>query len=329
MKKIFIAVLALAAVAACNKAEVVEQNPGNAIGFDNVFVNNATKSVDDPSFDADNMFDDFAVYGFVEGAELFNGTTVSKEISNDDLKDTEWKYTGTQYWIAGAKYNFSAVAPVTDKKWEKTAADTDGVTLTFTNDGTQDLLYAKTDEIEGEVSGNDVVSFQFRHVLSKVKLSFENEYNASNATIQVRDIKIVNAYATGNVALDANTTWTAQAGKLLLEFGNAAVTGADALEPFGFNEAVESYKELLIIPGGVEGGYVIEFVVDLLVNGTKVTDYEHTAKVDFTPVAGNCYDIKATINASNIDPAHAQEPIQFTVAALPGWTDKDQTATIQ
>ena len=41
----------------------------------------------------------------------------------------------------------------------------------------------------------------------------------------------------------------------------------------------------------------------------------------FAPEAGKSYDLKATINAENIDPEHAQEPIEFTVNALPGWGD--------
>ena len=69
----------------------------------------------------------------------------------------------------------------------------------------------------------------------------------------------------------------------------------------------------------VKKGYKVTFTVELLVNGTSVKTYNHTAYADFTPVAGNSYDIKTVINAENIDPEHAQEPIEFTVNKLPGW----------
>ena len=321
MKKIFIAAMALAAVAACNKSEIVSVSEGNAIAFDNAFVDNATKSVNDPSYTNDKMFTDFAVYGFVEGAELFNGVRVSKDITNTDLKK-DWKYSGTQYWIAGAKYNFAAVAPMTKGGWKDAVANKDGVTFTFTNDGSTDLLYAQTPEIEGKISGNTAVEFTFRHILSKVKFSFENAYNATNATIRVKDITVTNAHATGKVALNSSATaWTDQAETLSLAFGNAAVASASAEEPYAFNTTVESYNELLLIPGAVTGGYNVTFTVDLLVSNTLVKSYEHTATVDFAPVAGTCYDIKAVINAENIDPNHAQEPIEFTVSTLPGWGD--------
>lgn len=330
MKKTLIAVLALAAVAACNKAEVVEQNPANAIAFDNVFVDNATKSVSDPSYvDGGNMFSDFAVYGFVEGAVLFDGTRVSKDITNDDLTKSNWKYEGTQYWIAGAQYNFSAVAPMTDAKWTEALATKDGVSFKFTNDGTQDVLYAQA-AAEGKVSGNEVVEFSFRHILSKVKFSFENLYNATNATIRVKNITITNAHKTAQVALGDNTVWSNWAEPVSLAFGNAATTAVDAEEAYEYGKTVESYNERLLVPGAVTGGYNVTFTVDLLVSGQLVKTYEHKATVDFTPEAGKCYDIKAQINAENIDPDHEQEPIEFSVAALPGWGEyNEETATIQ
>ena len=52
MKKTLFAILALAAVA-CNKADVIDSNPGEAIQFGNAFVDNATKV--DPSYSANDI----------------------------------------------------------------------------------------------------------------------------------------------------------------------------------------------------------------------------------------------------------------------------------
>lgn len=325
MKKTLLLVAAAVALVACSNEETVRQSAREAIGFDNAFVENSTRSVNDPSFDADNMFSDFAVYGFVEGAVLFDGTAVSKSINNTDLS-SYWKYAGTQYWVAGANYNFNAVAPLTNGGWTKTAADATSTTLSFTNDGTTDLLYAYA-TAEGQAENNQPVAFTFRHTLSKVKLSFENAYNATNATIKVRDVKITDAYATGNVVLTDATAWSTQDGKLELAFGNAVAddaTSTDALA-FAYNTTLESYNELFMIPGegptldGEKHTYTVTFTVDLIVSGTVVKTYEHTINAVFAPEAGKSYDLKATINAENIDPEHAQEPIEFTVNALPGW----------
>ena len=205
--------------------------------------------------------------------------------------------------------------------------------LSFTNDGAKDLLYADAGKILRKDSGNGTVAFTFRHVLSKVKFSFENAYNASAATIKVYDIKINNAYETGNVALtSASTEWSSQAGTLVLDFGAAVNEGVDddadvdevqiynTADAFAYNTTLESYNELLLIPGTVTDGYNVTFKVDLLVSDQKIKTYDHTAKVNFAPAPGTCYDIKAVINAENIDPENKQEPIEFTVSTLSGWT---------
>ena len=111
MKKILIALCAVATLASCTKNEVLSYDK-EAIGFDNAFVDNSTRSVEDKSFSTTNMFSDFAVYGFVEGASVFNGIKVSKGITNDKLSSV-WKYEATQYWINAANYDFYAIAPFT------------------------------------------------------------------------------------------------------------------------------------------------------------------------------------------------------------------------
>ena len=325
MKKIILASLAIAALASCTKTEVVGVTESNAIAFDNAFVDNATKSVNDPSFTNSNLTD-FAVYGFVEGAVLFDGTRVSREgITNNDL-DSDWKYAGTQYWIAGANYNFNAVAPMTDGGWTKTAAVAASTTLSFTNNGTTDLLYATAAQ-QGLVSGNTEVAFSFRHVLSKVKFSFENAYNATNATIRVKDITITNPHKTADVVLTDDTVWSNQtATDLVLAFGMAtddeATTGVkeDAEVAYAFGKTYESQNERFLIPSDTYE-YTVTFNVELLVSGSVVKTYAHTVKAKFAPAPGNSYDIKAVINAENIDPANEQEPIEFTVNTLPGWGD--------
>ena len=323
MKKTLLLVAAAFAFVACSNDETILQAQPEAIGFDNAFIENSTRSGYDPSFTGTKIFSDFAVYGFVEGAVLFDGTQVSKDITNGDLK-SDWKYAGTQYWIAGAKYNFNAVAPKTGGGWTKTGATKDATTLSFTNDGETDLLYAYA-TAEGKAESNNAVAFTFRHVLSKVKFTFKNDYNATNATIRVKNVKITDAYKTGSVVLSDVSTWSSQAGTLELAFGNAAVTSANTEEAFGYSKSVESYNELLLIPGAgptvVDGKktYTVTFTVDLLVSGTLVKSYTHTINAAFTPEAGNSYNLTATINAENIDPEHKQEPIEFTVNTLPGW----------
>ena len=335
MKKTLLAILATVAMVACSNDEIVREAAPEAIGFDNAFVNNSTRSVNDPSYSNTNLFHDFAVYGFVENASLFNKVQVSGDTLNGD-----WTYTNTQYWIAGANYDFYAVAPYNGNwviKADPKPAST-GAQISFTNvNGTQDLLYSGIVECKGEVSGNDAVAFTFKHILSRVKFSFKNGYNASAATIRVRDIKITNAFKTGEATLavdDAATTnvdetvaWKNQAAgenDFVISFGAATdlesttdVKEATVAE-YAFGKTVESHSERLLIPGSKE--WNISFVVDLLVSHEVIKTYSHTAKATIDLKPGMSYDIKAVITAENIDPAHAQEPIEFT-ATMTDWTD--------
>lgn len=336
MKKTLLAILATVAMVACSNDEIVREAAPEAIGFDNAFVNNSTRSVVTPGYSntEEGIFEDFSVYGFVEGATLFNGVKVSKKYDNPKLT-SGWEYEETQYWITGARYAFYAVAPHYESVSYWAVKDqpdpvSTGATITFTTtDGTQDLLYAPIVARQGG-DGHGAVAFNFKHILSRVKFSFENGYNASAATICVRDIKITNAYATGVATLAENAaTWGEQAGAIAdgVAFGNATTVEAYATDvteanlvnyDYAYGTTIESYYERLLIPGSRE--WNISFVVDLLVSDKKIATYNHTAKATIALAPGMSYDIKAVITATNIDPNHAQEPIEFT-ATMTDWTD--------
>jgi hypothetical protein len=352
MKKILIALCAVATLASCTKNEVLSYDK-EAIGFENAFVDNSTRSVDDPSYTNSRLFPDFQVYGYVAGepdvasVPVFgaDGVTVTGSGTGDSAN---WTYVDddvvAQYWIAGAIYNFSAVAPVTDGGWTKTAADKDATTLSFTNDGVTDLLYAQNPVYTAKTDGtkNGAVGFTFRHVLSKVKFSFENKYAATNSSIRVKNIQITDAYETGNVVLKAAThatptVWSDQAvdANFVLDFGMAtddqATTATKENDEVAFKngQTYESQKELFMIPGaGATSytvgstsmkGYTVQFTVELLVNSQEITQYTHTIYTSFVPEPGKAYDLVATINATNIDPTTSQEAIEFTVTTITDW----------
>ena len=98
MKKLFISMLAVAALASCSQEDVIVADKGDLIGF-NSFVENSTRAAEDPSYNAQNL-DHFKVYGTVNGITIFDDVLVEGEVGAD-----VWSYTGnTQYWIKGATY---------------------------------------------------------------------------------------------------------------------------------------------------------------------------------------------------------------------------------
>lgn len=336
MKKILFAAAALVAMASCATEDIVSSAAPEAIGFDSAFVDNSTRSNYDPSYTNDYLFDDFAVFAHVNGAVIFN----DKKVTGSGINGT-WTYDGTQYWVKGAKYNFAAIAPKTvtgGGYWNNavTSVNSDFSAITtefdFRSTSATDLLYAEVENIEGKASGNDKIGFSFRHLLSKVKFSFKNDYSTEAFSIKVYDIRIVNAYLDGHVKVTNNATeWTASTASTNycpILVGNVNKTGdaVDVASAFSYGTTLESHNECFLIPGAVPGGYEVTFKVDLMVGETLIDTYEHSAIVDFTPAPGMAYDINAVINHNNIDPSTEQEAIEFTVIEVEDWdqyTDVD------
>lgn len=339
MKKVFfLGIAAATMLASCSKDETVDVPQGKAIGFSNTFVDNATRSVD-PSFTVATL-PNFAVYGFTQNGQIFDGETVSSVNGG-----TSWTYSPTQYWVEGNQYAFAAIAPasvsVSDAKRTGTSVDDYkvGMTVSFTNDGKTDLLYAAANNVNADatfMASPDPVSLTFKHQLSKVKFSFEN--NVSGAyNIKVTDVKITNAKRTGTLTVStaADNVWSNVGGNPLeLEFGAAGTTDASTADDIAFGSEVETYNEQLMIPTASAESYNVTFTVELLKDDVSMGTYKHTATIKGVELKlGYCYDFAAELNAENIvadpdDPDAQLKPITFTVNEISGWIDTDEDKTI-
>ena len=335
MKKVFLmSVAAIAMLASCSQDEVVDM-PRNtkAINFSNAFVDNATRSVVDPSFTKENL-GNFAVYGFTQNGQIFDGVTVS---SNDN--GATWTYSPEQYWVEGNQYAFGAIAPANtpvsgEQLLGSSVADYKvGMTVSFTNDGKTDLLYAAANNVDADeafMANPETVGLTFKHQLSKVKFSFEN--NVSEAyNIKVTDVKITDANSTGTltIAADANNVWSNVAGDALeLDFGavGASEGVADAI---AYSAEGETYKELLIIPSAATESYNVTFTVELLNGEVSMNTYEHTATITGVELKlGYCYDFKAVLDHETVNPDEELKPIVFEVDGISAWIDTDQNHDI-
>ena len=109
MKKLFVSMLAVAALVSCSKEQTVVMPEGELIGF-NSFVENSTRATD-LTYGAVALTS-FNVYGTVQGTgngivNIYDGDVVTGTVGN-----TVWSCGVKQYWIAGAQYNFAAVVDV-------------------------------------------------------------------------------------------------------------------------------------------------------------------------------------------------------------------------
>lgn len=328
MKKIFlIGLTAAAMMASCSNDETVEMAQQKAISFSNAFVNNGTRSIVDPSFTTESL-SDFAVYGFTQKGQIFNGEKVSKG-------GTAWSYDNVQYWVPGNTYTFGAIAP------HSVAANVSGVALpenatkvemkvAFTNtDAKQvDLLHAAPTQI----AGTDVtptyktpVSMTFNHQLSKVKFSFVNAVG-EGYTVKVKDVKIKDAYKDGTLTVAATeNTWGGQTSKNLeLNFGNVVDNASGTNAAFIANtKTLESYNEKLMIPMGTDT-YTVSFTAEMYKGTVLLGTYPHTVQIKNVEFKlGYCYNFKASLTHENITGEGELKPIEFKLAGINDWNDVD------
>ena len=331
MKKIFVAMMAMAALAACSNEETLSFDK-EAIGFSNAFVNNSVRSIDS-SLTKDTL-QGFLVYGTTKGnhdgaqvVNIFENTLVEK------VSENVWNYAAnlTQYWIAGNTYNFAAVVNANTKEdlnAENVATDDNGMpaTLTYTADGKTDLLYAYNGDIEGLVSENPAVAFTFDHLLSKVKFSFFNESAADTNvtyTYRVSNVTMKGSYgkATCDVSAFPTYTWAevANSTKATTTYGNIVATPAEGETQAENADAIKiasqktyfSNYENLVIPGTYDVN--IKCTIELLI-GDAVVDiinYDKTASVTLAGGVAYNFVLKGKVG----------EPIKFTVNKVQDWNN--------
>ena len=314
MKRIFTAILAVAALAACNKSEVIEAPKGAAIAFDNAFVDNATKAAKDIT--KANLVD-FGVYGTVakggKNALIFENTQVSKT-------GDAYTYSPAQYWVEGAEYTFSAYAPFANAHWTYAPTDAYNGTLSFDNaaaQGEQDLLFAAAERTTGEISAApEAVSFTFGHLLSKVVFKYTNVFTDAKITLNVYDVKINNAAAKGTmpVANGVDGEWTG-ADDYVRSFGDAKADANKALA----NGASITTEHFYLIP--VEREYNITFKVDLYQAGVLLDTYNHEVKTTINLEKGKSYSFNANLVPQNVNPETQLYPIEFNVNAVEEWVN--------
>lgn len=329
MKKLFIAILAVAGLAACSQDMTLETPKGAAIAFDNAFVNNSTRIATDIT--VDNL-QDFGVYGSVvnnQGQQglIFNNQEVEKS-------GNAYSYSPAQYWIADAQYDFVAIAPYQENGDDKTPTWTyvptvntvaQTGTLTFYNyraAAEQDLLFASETAVETPASitsAPDAVSFTFNHLLSRVLFTFKNTFTDGKITLKVYDVKITNTAASGSVAVANGVVgeWEGT-NDYIRAFGPAT---ADTVAEIANNGTLTT-EYFYLIP--VQREYKVSFKVDIYQAGVKLDTYTHNITTTINLEKGKSYSLSANLAPNNVNPNSQLYPIEFQVNKITDWTTATQ-----
>lgn len=271
MKKVFlIGLAATAMITSCSNDETVEVASQKAIGFES-FVDKATKVDKDLT---NTTLTEFAVYGIaynntstikVLGNEKVSRPTTVTDISTD-AGNTTWTYTSKQYWNKGYTYWFSAIAPyggnwtfgeATDSYYGfATPSATSGHigrTLKFDNSsatgakGLQDLIYSEVDaeaaSSHPSTSSNENVKFTFKHLLSRLKFTFNNNVG-DQYILKVTDIKIAAKDKDNTVAIYTGGTYKTKTDAVTAVNGTWTTIDSDEGFDLAFNNQDVYQKEV-------------------------------------------------------------------------------------
>ena len=322
MRKTIISALALLSLTACVQEEMVSVNQGDAIAFDNAFVEMVTRAV---SLTKDNLTG-FNVWGYINNpkASIFESTEVKNE------ENSGWTYDGTQYWIPGQDYYFAAIAPMSSQNWSVATKDNNDVCLgntygpgllKFKNvDGSEDLIYSATHVVAAESGQNRPVSFNFKHILSKVKFTFANHMGNDYIDVKVLNITLkAPKEATMNLASES-LVWTPGSEKESYNFGSLEIAAKDN----------GSSEDLFVIPSTAAAPYEITFDMELVmdgVDGTKEVLYHATKNATIAGNAleiGTAYNFSAAINPDILN----LDTIEFTVDDVEDWDEASDLSKI-
>lgn len=327
MKKLFISMLAVAALASCSQEDVIVADKGDLIGF-NSFVENSTRATD-PTYGAVELRS-FNVYGTVTGTagtvNIYDGDVVTGVVGEKEKdkngNETDvykaWSCDVKQYWIAGAQYKFAAVVDV-DKNNDKlpdgvTVDTTTGMpkTIVYTTANQNDLLYAEA-TATGKATGNGKVNFNFSHLLSKAQFTVKSN-TADGYFHNVTNIK-VNNFETGTYTVGATTPWStaSAATDAVISFGD--IIGVEATDIDG----VTNETQKLLLPTTTD--FVVTFTVEIWNGTTKLGTQDYTKTVSQDLAAGNTYNFNLNLSVGEL--------IQFTVTTNPTWVNGDDTVVLQ
>ncbi|MDE6276771.1 MAG: fimbrillin family protein [Muribaculaceae bacterium] len=334
----FLAVGALA-LTACTSENVIDDaaSSRNEIRFTNV-VNKHTRAVEDLTTGTLRKFN---VFGFYTkdtdpetAHEVFSDLTVY-----DNEGNRQWTYDGPkQYWIPGFTYYFYAYSCGSvdahtayghfDLNMENNGTGMLAGDRLFTidrfvcdNKHQHDLLYAVADPITASAGSNSDVSFQFSHILSKIKAKFTHNLS-SEYEVVIRDVAVTNICNVADFDSKSEAGWS-EAERMggspfvaLLDTENAS----ESREPISLTYGESALTdEAYVIPCKYESRDVyLTFTVDVYYDRDLVLSRGLTAAFQPEWKKGFAYIYNVTIDPSDLQLSE----IKFNVStSITDWGD--------
>lgn len=196
-KHLVLGALAVLALAACTKSEVVEINKGNEISLTAVTGKNLTKAVD--GYCNNSLPADFDVWAATDGKKYFEAQTYKKEGTSNTYKSETARYWPTTDvdFFAAKNYGGSATLTATDP----TSLAVADYTVPTTVADQKDFIYAVK---KGAKKADGAAILNFRHALSQIEFQAKN--SNSGIYVEISGVTIKNVYSVGDFSVNVATT---------------------------------------------------------------------------------------------------------------------------
>ena len=290
MKKIFIAIMALAAFTACSKETSIDTPQGDSIAFGGAFVDNSTKAI----YETADKLKGFTVWGNVNNTVSLYGDTGAAVTRGTAELGEAWNCAVSRYWTPSCTYNFTAIA----NGIAKTVVNGIPTHISYTINPADaaDLVYGTTTASTNEscvpttgVNTAKVVTFTLRHLLSRLQVSFQNLIPGSEYTYKISDVKVT-TWDKGVYEIAAQgTKWTQEGtGTTPLSYNSLASLANSA-------GAVSAGAQLVIPGSSVE----LSFTYVLSLNGTEIYQKQISKEITATLQEGYSYNVNVQLKAGN------------------------------
>lgn len=272
MKKILIALAAVAALTACSKSEV-QYEPAGEITFTPVAKNITKAMMEGTKFNTAEQFNVWAYYnptvtansdinGWVAEYNTTNGAKPyieNKPFAYDDSYSL-WAGVTPYFWPKVGTLAFAGYHPITanaeytlsSEKNEMTFSDVKYSWVSAETTNAEDLMYFNLTQC---YSKNSVIAV-FKHALSwlTVNLATTQTTLDAKATIKVNSVKFTDVYPQGDgvVANQATIAWTPEGTKEEIEVVKSEVT---------LTVDAQKQKEPLFIPQTMAGNLVVNYTI--------------------------------------------------------------------
>ena len=269
-----------------------------------------TKSTLDLSTEA---IDQFFVSAYLNNKP--EAVVLNEECVTKDAATNTWNYDNTAYWISNKTFHFTAVAPY--NFYEPPTASTPGE-IFFVNGHSSnwaaiDLVYAEatvnvTDDF---IANPEPVSFQFKHLLSKVKITYKNNITNNNYKVSVSNTRLTikTCAALIETPITDNSKWVPYLNGDRGEYSSSAgipfsTLYSETVVPNGGSVSTADHRYVIPLENSQDE---ISFTLTIQEGQSAPVRTQQNIQLNWSPKMGGNYNVVININEDSVTQSISKE----------------------